>query len=336
MVLRRIMFCVLACFTMASKGGQQEKQMGATLTSDYHWMGFRSFAPVISDHHENVVNTDKNHIVLPLKRAGNLILLEAIIDGVSGNLILDSGSSSLVLNSMYFRHGQVVASLAAGGVTGTTGTLVTTRINSMQISDMKFNRLEANTVDLGHIESARNIRVLGFFGLGLFNDYEIVLDLQNSVLELHRLNIRGNRMSRVRLPSRFDLQIPATVKSNVLFFSANINRARLTFCLDTGAESNVLTSTLPNHILNTVDINRRSTIRGASGHDVEVLYGLMNNLDIERTDLAGMQVMIMNLNTMSHFYGMQIDGMLGCEFLEKGVFYINLKQERIGIVFYKD
>lgn len=335
MVFRYAIFLLLACIPLSIRGGQPEQCSAMAFENLLSWTLYRTYAPVLSEHDHNPLQTDKNHIVLPLKRAGNLIMLEAIIDGVAGNLILDSGSSSLVLNSIYFRHGQAIASLAAGGVTGTTGTLVSTRVEHMQISDMHFNRLEAHSVDLGHIESARNIKVLGFCGLGLFNDYEIVIDLQNSVLELHRLNIRGNRMSRVRFPARFDLQIPATLKSNVLFFSASINRARLTFCLDTGAESNVLTSALPNHVLNTVDISRRSTIRGVSGQDVEVLYGIMNTLEIEKTDLGGMQVMIMNLNTMSQFYGIQIDGMLGCDFLEKGVFYINLKQERIGIVFNK-
>lgn len=332
---RYVFLLLVYIFFLPFIGEEQHISIAASPEYTADWTAYRSFSPFLMEDFEASVQESRNLIVIPLKRAGNLILLEAIIDGVSGNLILDSGSSSIVLNSMYFRQGRSVAHMTAGGMTGSTGTLTTVRINNMQMSELIFSRLEANTVDLGHIESARNTKVLGFFGLGLFNDYEIVIDLQNNSLELHRLNLRGNRVTKGRSPARYDMQLPAVIKSNVIFFDVNINKTRLIFCLDTGAESNVLTSTLPNHILSTVDISRRSILRGASGRDVEVLHGILNDLEIGRNNMGGMQVMVMNLNTMSHFYGLHIDGMLGCEFLEKGVFFINLKQEKVGIVFNK-
>src|SRR5574343_801004 len=41
---------------------------------------------------------------LPLKRAGNLLLVEADVDGQRGNFILDTGAPGLVLNTTYFRQ----------------------------------------------------------------------------------------------------------------------------------------------------------------------------------------------------------------------------------------
>ncbi|HHN48153.1 MAG TPA: hypothetical protein ENN08_04365 [Bacteroidales bacterium] len=40
--------------------------------------------------------TDHNQLsfTIPLKRAGKLILMEAVIDSISGNIILDTGSAS--------------------------------------------------------------------------------------------------------------------------------------------------------------------------------------------------------------------------------------------------
>lgn len=278
---------------------------------------------------------DNDHITLPLKRAGNLILLEAIVDGIRGNLIFDTGSAVLVLNSMYFSGGgRLLASQVAGGITGSTGTVETLRIDTMQISGMEFNRLNASLSDLAHIEAARNIRILGFFGLTLFRDYEVVIDLENNILELFRLNFRGNRINRDSPSPRFDIQMPVTVDSDVVFLEASINNSRLLFCLDTGAENNILASTLPSRVLNSVTIKRRSTLRGAGSQQIEVLHGIMNQLTIEGTAINGMEVLITNLNTMSNFFGKRISGMLGCEFLEKGVFYINIKRQTLGIVFH--
>jgi hypothetical protein len=134
-------------------------------------------------------------IIIPIKRAGNLIILEGIVDGLPGNLILDTGSAALVLNSIYFGDQGRKSAVLAGGITGSTGSTYRSRIKSMQISTMIFNDIDANITDLGHIEKARNIRVLGFFGLSVFQGYEVVVDLMNGVLELHKVNFRGNRIT---------------------------------------------------------------------------------------------------------------------------------------------
>lgn len=301
-----------------------------------NWMSYRLYEPVFSDISDNILQSDKNHIVLPLKRAGNLIMLEAIIDSIQGNLILDTGSAGFALNRMYFRQGRTDATQISGGVTGSAGTVSSMRVNNMRIAEMSFNRLQANIIDMGHIENARNVKILGFFGLVLFADYEVVIDLQNNVLELHRLNLRGNRIQKPNPTIRYDIDMTAKVNAHVLFIDGVINNSKLTFCLDTGAESNVLGSGLPGRVLNTVDITGRSSLRGAGAQQVEVLYGKMNDFSIERRDIKGMNVIITNLNAMSHFYGIPTHGMLGCEFLEKGTFFINLKLERLGIVFNKE
>jgi len=43
-------------------------------------------------------------IVIPIKRAQNLIVVEAKIDTMQGNFILDTGAPYLVLNQTYFRN----------------------------------------------------------------------------------------------------------------------------------------------------------------------------------------------------------------------------------------
>ncbi len=335
-----IMKAVLWLFFIAWSGmGWGKMESSATkndLTKDAGWYGYRQFSPVISEFQASYSGDNTESIVLPLKRAGNLILLEAIVDSIQGNLILDTGSATFALNQMYFRAGRTLAGHVSGGVTGSAGTVSTTRINKLRISDLNYSRVEASIIDMGHIESTRNVKILGFFGLGLFADYEVVIDLKNNVLELHKLNMRGNRVHRPVRPPRYDLQLTAKVASSVVFIDAIISNNRLTFCLDTGAESNVIASGLPGRVLNTIDILGRSTLRGAGNQQVEVLYGKMNDFSIERREIKGMNVIITNLNAMSHFYGIPTHGMLGCEFLEKGTFFINLKQETVGIIFNKE
>jgi len=279
---------------------------------------------------------ESGSFTIPLKRAGNLILLEADVDGMPGNLILDTGSKALVLNSIYFRDERITGTMLAGGITGTTSDVSNSRIRNLQVSELSFRNLVANLTDLGHIENARGVRVLGFFGLNMLSGFEVVIDLYNSVLELHRLNSRGHPVTERRHAPAFDLEIPIKVESDIVFMEGEISGRRLLFCLDTGAESNVLGSHLPNRVLETVSVFRRAILRGVGSQNVEVLYGQVNELNIGNTVITDMGAIITNLHTMSKTFGVPIDGMLGSDFLEKGVFHINLRRKRIGITLYKD
>jgi hypothetical protein len=60
-------------------------------------------------------------VVIPLKRAGKLLLIEAEADGQRGDFILDTGAPFLVLNQTYFR-GATRRNGTSGGITGETGT----------------------------------------------------------------------------------------------------------------------------------------------------------------------------------------------------------------------
>jgi hypothetical protein len=285
---------------------------------------------------EYTLDSDAAVATIPLKRAGNLILMEAIIDSIHGNLILDTGSAAMVLNSIYFRQQAKMETVQAGGITGAAASVSRSGVAHMQLSQLSFSRVQCNIADLGHLERARNVKILGFFGLSLFANFEVVLDLQQNILHLYPINFRGNRMAGAEKAPRFDLVVPARVESSVIFIDGVINNRKLTFCLDTGAESNVISSNLSNNILATIDIHRRSTLKGATSQQVEVLYGTMNDFSIEKTSIPGMNTIITNLNAMSNFFGVRIDGMLGCDFLEKGIFHINLKKQQLGIIFRKE
>lgn len=276
-----------------------------------------------------------NSIIIPLKRAGKLILIEAKIDSLEGNLILDTGSMKLVLNSIYFRSGRNARSSVSGGITGKVQSVSKNRVKRLQISDIYYENIDADMVDLGHLESVRNIKILGFFGLSLLKDFEIVIDLQANVLELHRVDFNGNRFNIEMIRPPLDISLPIYNNNGILLIQAKINKGSYTFCLDTGAESNVLNSNLPDRALNTLTLTRRSLLRGAGNEKVEVIHGIMNDFSIGKHRIHGMQTMVTNLKAMSDAYGIEIDGMLGCDFFEQGIVYLDMKNKQLGIQFFK-
>lgn len=289
----------------------------------------------LSDYWERYdVLSDFKSIVIPVKRAGKLILLDAIADSVSGALILDTGSAGLVLNSIYFRNGRQKSGSQSAGITGKIEEIKQLQIGKLQFDDVFYENIKADLTDLGHLEQARKTKILGFFGLCMLKDFEVVLDLKNNVIELHRLDDQGVRLSNKPIPAP-DLQLPVFNYNNVFFIEGRIANKRLSFCLDTGAESNVLDHYLSDKILNTVTIVKRSTLRGVGEQHTEVFYGLMNDFSLGNQSFASMQTIITSLAKMSESYGIETDGMLGCAFFEQGVFYLNMRNNVLGIIFHK-
>lgn len=272
-------------------------------------------------------------LTIPLKRAGNLIIVESVVNGITGNLILDTGSSRLVLNSIYFREKQQQRNQVSGGITGSIGVVSQKEGNKLQLSDLVYEDLTADVTDLGHIEQARNMKILGLFGLSMLAGYEVVIDLQLNQLELHKLDFYGNWLGQTGRPKQFDLEVPIVVNGDLLFMEGHIAGKRCTFCLDTGAETNVLSNDLPDKMMNTLTVLRRTKLRGTGSQSTEALYCVMNDFSIARHPLPGMNVLVTNLSHMKKAYGVYIDGMLGCDFFEKGIVFINTQKGKLAINF---
>jgi predicted aspartyl protease len=275
-------------------------------------------------------------ITIPLKRAGRLFLLEAHIDEETGNFIFDTGASELVLNSTYFRKYITMDSDEGGGVTGSSGALRRTRVKHLMVSDLSYENITADVVDLGHIENRRGIKIFGLFGLSLIKDFEVVIDINHNELHLFRLDKAGNRVNTSTKEVKPDLVRTIAEYHNVIFIKARIGGKMLDFCLDTGAESNVLNSDASKKVLNTVTILRRTDLKGVGAGESEVLFGTLNDFTLGDKQVSNMQTIITSLDAMSASYGFPVDGMLGFDFFEKGEICINLVKQELKISFTKE
>ncbi len=273
---------------------------------------------------------DFQSITIPLKRAGRLFLIEARIDGQTGNLIFDTGATGLVLNKTYFRKYVTEEKPAGGGITGGQGKMYRIKVGRIDISDLYYKDICADITDLGHIENRRGVKILGLFGLNMISSFEITFDANNSELQLSRVDKQGNRLSTTQADLKFDFTQNIETQHNIMVIKGKIGEKVLNFCLDTGAESNVLSNAVPKKVMNTVTIKRRSSMGGAGAASVEVLYGTMNEFEFGKYQFGNMETVITNLDAMCDSYGCNIDGMLGYDFWQKGIFQINFEKKEIS------
>jgi predicted aspartyl protease len=274
---------------------------------------------------------ETDQVTIPLKNAGRLFMIEAIIDGQSGNLIFDTGATGLVMNRTYFRKYVITDSQNSNGITGPVGEVEKINVGKINISGLTLINVPAALADLGHIENRRGVKVLGLIGFEHFREFEIIIDAMNSELQLHRIDSKGNRINGTFKKFQPDIIQPVDVVKNILFVKGTVGGKVLKFCLDTGAETNAISSHASKTVLNTITLNRKSNLTGAGQKSVEVLFGTMSDFLFGGIQLNEMETIITSLDGLTEAYGVLIDGMLGYNFLIKGVICINFTKKQLGL-----
>jgi predicted aspartyl protease len=278
---------------------------------------------------------DFQSLTIPLKRAGHLFLIEVKIDGQVGNLIFDTGASGLVLNKTYFRKYVSEEKPAGGGVTGSFDKISRTMIGRIDIYGLYYEKIGADLTDLGHIENRRGVKILGLFGLNMINDFEVIFDANRSELQLNRIDKQGNRIDATIPGTKYDFTQKIETNHNIMLVKGKIGDKMMNFCLDTGAESNVISSDVPKKVMSTITISRRSRMGGAGAASVEALYGTMKEFEFGNRQFGNMETVVTSLDAMSEAYGCKIDGMLGYDFWQKGIFCFNFSKNEISFSFAK-
>ena len=262
---------------------------------------------------------DSLSCIIPFSRAGNLILIRAKADTTEGNFILDTGAPNLVLNMTYFRNYPAVSvpDEETGGITGGVSVSSHTIIEKFSFGPVEYDQLTADRINLGHIENSKGIKILGLMGVQLFKNFEMIIDYENSLLYLHRISkkeaavYKSDQLKDTVSYSSF----PINVMNDRILVYAQLAGKKLTLIIDSGAESNVLDSRLPNKIFDNVSINRRVIINGTGSKKVEALYGEMTNMSIGKQRLDTLPVLITNPEKMCFAYDQCLDGILGFDFL---------------------
>lgn len=280
------------------------------------------------------VNTDS--VVIPLKKAGRLLLIDATVDEQTGNLVFDTGASGLVLNSTYFREHVRTSGNSTGGITGAVGKVERISVEEMKFGNLMYQKMRADLVNLGHIENRRGVKILGLIGFSMMKNLEIVLNAENGELRLYKLDKSGNRISGKASAVKPDYNQKIEGNGNILFLKGAIAGKSLNFCFDTGAETNAISSDANKNILSTLTITRRMELKGAGSAKSEVLFGRMNDFSIGNKQISGMETIVTSLFAMSEAYNTKIDGMLGYSFLEQGTISINFVKRQFGVNFKKE
>jgi len=265
-----------------------------------------------------------------VKRVGNLIIVEASVDGLKGNFILDTGAPYLVLNATYFRDYEEVFDQVATDVNGQQIPQKVARVEKLKLDALYYEYLDADVTDLSAIENKRGIKILGLLGVNLFMRMEMELDLQNQQLTFRKVDREGRPLENRLQSLPKGVNLPFELRNNAIIAPGMINKQKLRFCFDTGAEAMLLDNKLPAAVYELVRISRRTTLLGAAGEETEVLLGYLQAAEFG-VKFGGCTAVIADLELIGAAYGSRVDAFVGYDILRLGRVSINFVRKEITI-----
>lgn len=309
----------------ASKANTKNPIIGNSVILDLHLLGIKP-------------KGDFETLIIPIKRVDRLLLIEARVDTLMGNFVIDTGAPDLILNHTYFRKYWVSADAIASNVGGIpAGPVKNTWIDQLEIRELRFERIKAKLTELGHIENRSSIKILGLLGVEIFKEFSMTIDLQKNVLILKKLDKQGNEINNTEKPLTAKLtKIPVRIVNNTIMLQGAVAGKQLNFCLDSGAETNLINANVSDKVLEKFTLARRSVLLGTGGAKVEVLVGRLDDFTIGTMNLSNLPTVISNLEDFGEASAQQIDGMVGFEFLNKGIICINFRKKELIVYAFED
>ena len=287
--------------------------------------------------------SDKSHIhVIPLKRAGNLLLIEATVDSITGDFILDTGAPYPVLNTTYFRNQYSGIKQLAAGVGGTAISSEQITINSLDFGGIQFKNTLGDIASLAQLENKTKTKILGLLGTSLFSKYFIQLDVNKNQLILFDLDENGNPLastpsdtaSTSPLRNNPAIKIKFQLCDNKIVVPVNVANKQMNWIFDTGAESNVVDALSSKKILKEFVVLRRINMTGTTGAKQEVFLGYFNQINIGQQAFPMQQTLLVGMQELNQTCSVFIDGILGYSFYSQGIVTMNFMTKDFSLYLY--
>jgi hypothetical protein len=268
-------------------------------------------------------------VYIPFTLIGQLISVQASVDGMSGNFIFDTGAERLILNQHYFESQARQGTVAALGNTGAVHRAKWHDVDTLLLSPLFLVRKQAHLVDLHHIELRKNARILGVIGYDVFSQFEVMIDFQNRILVLSRVNNKGARIDSLAWHMQPFDSIGFVLRKHLIVLDAEVNAVRLRMILDSGAELNLLDRGVNRKVLNNFTILKRVNLSGVGHQEVEVLAGILADVSCGKQYCEKMNTLLTNLSEFNDNFDAGAHGVLGYEFLHTRRTAINYQKQKV-------
>jgi hypothetical protein len=286
------------------------------------------FSIVFPDAERLSANTAR----IPLKKFGQLIVIEARLMGKSGHFIIDTGSETMILNAVHYSANPRTQKMDQYGIDGKIDQVLKKNLESFTIGNLVWDNKKSDVIDLSHIEKSKKMKLLGIIGYNYLKDHEIFIDLYLDQITLTKVDENGNRLDDKVYLESVSGTLAFSLKNHSIILETDINNKTYKFCLDSGAEFNQINNRFVKQNQDDFYVIRKIDLTGMGGKISEVIVGLLKYLKIDNEEFNPMNTMLTDLSYSYEAFGTRIDGVLGYEFFKQRRTIINYQKETLYFV----
>lgn len=256
--------------------------------------------------------------------AGGMIVVQASVNGVTGNFILDTGAPGIVLAA---GNGSFVANRKGGSVNGTM-MVGEVEVKNFQLGIIHEEKTQGNVLDVHHLEMACGRDIMGLIGYEVLKNYEVVFDFPNRKIQAIK---SGN--AHLGAMGKPTATIPFVLCGHIPVIKAKVGGKRVYLGLDSGAEVNVLDKRLFRKIKESERYDASQEIlTGLDGVSYKVLAANIKETKFCSTSsMPSMRYVFSDLSPAKKNFDLPIDGLLGIPFFKDKVVSIDYAEKKVFI-----
>jgi hypothetical protein len=251
------------------------------------------------------------------------IVVEASINGITGNFIVDSGYGGyLMLNDQFQTYASSPSEQLPIGVGGEVSGAGTTKIKQFEWGDLILTEVEASTANLAHLGKDVE-RFAGLIGYEVLKNQIVEIDYDTRQLVLWNSSESFN----AKYPNSNVSSVPFQMVAHLPVIESTFGPQKLRFGLDCGAQGNQLLTRLEKSMTPHLSNKRIEELGGADNNYKKVTKGQLKgitildrkyDMDFVFGDLFG-----------GHHEVTMMDGLLGFPFLSSQKTAINFIDNKL-------
>lgn len=280
-----------------------------------------------------ITQNDKKVIEIPFTMAGNLIVVDVLLNGKKRKFILDSGAPKVILNAKYVakKEGYSHRLSSSKGVNGGISGMDFTRVEHLDFAGIQLKDQEVISMDLAHLEEELDFEFHGLIGYEVVKDFDLLFDYDNHQLTLiapdHFEQFRTEELTKNRLSS-----VPFQMGDHIPIIEAKVGNEIVHLGIDTGAETNLLDddlfASLGSHVRNV----ESDTLSGAGKQSKVVQSGDVKKLTIGQSVFKDASTFFSDISHLNEGYQLALDGLIGYPILSNQKTLISFRRKELTFI----
>ena len=250
-----------------------------------------------------------------------IIFVEAYLNGQAGTYIIDTGSPVLLLNNSDLSGKAITVSSATGDQS-----IREVDVSSFKWAGLKKNNIKAWNIDLSHLEVSFQKKIKGVIGFNIIKDHKLIFDIVKSQVKVVK---RLDESLETNLVHKNI--VPLQIRNERPYFSVKLGDKNYNFCLDTGAETNILDQEVQAKLSPDLqmEIGETKLISFNAESRLTLKKNLLRRVQLGDNNLSNSIFSIMDLTEINEHSFKKIDGIVGLLFFQSSQIILDYPNKKL-------